>query len=220
MKDRQNNFFFLLSALLFLLLILPVITDIYGTRNWLIGHLAFSVTLIFSVVSLHNVKKWRVAGLILVFLGITFSGMAFYLNSELFLCFSLLADFLFLLLVISMVLQRVIFSDRINLDNVAGAICVYLLLGIIWSLVYYFINIIMPGSFKGNLAIDMHMQSTDFIHYSFVTLTTLGYGDIVPMSATARSLSYMEAIFGQFYIVILVAGLVAIHITTNLKRTQ
>ena len=220
MKVRQNNFFFLLSALLILLLILPVITDIYGTRNWLIGHLAFSVTLVFSVLSLNNAKKWRAAGLILVLLGITFSGMAFYQDSILFLCLSLLVDFLFLLLVISIVLQQVIFSDRINLHNVAGAICVYLLLGIIWSLAYYFINIIMPGSFKGNLSLDMHMQLNDFVHYSFVTLTTLGYGDIVPLSATARSLAYMEAIFGQFYIAILVAGLVSIHISTRNKGTQ
>ena len=219
-QTRQNNFFFLLSALLILLIILPVITDIYGTRNWLIGHLAFSVTLVFSVLSLNKAKKWRATGLILVLLGIVFSGVAFYKDSNLFLCLSLLADFLFLILVISMALQQVIFSDRINLHNVAGAACVYLLLGIIWSLAYYFINIIMPGAFKGSLSADMNMQLNDFVYYSFVTLTTLGYGDIVPVAATARSLVYMEAIFGQFYIAILVAGLVSIHISTRLKESQ
>jgi len=58
----------------------------------------------------------------------------------------------------------------------------------------------------------------DFVYYSFVTLTTLGYGDIVPLSATARSLVYMEAIFGQFYIAILVAGLVSIHISNQSRN--
>ncbi len=217
-QTKQNNFFFLLPALLILLIILPVITDIYGTRNWLIGHLAFSTTLIFSILSLKESKKWFLSGIAFVLCGVVFSSLALLKDSQLYLCLSLFADFLFLLLVISIALQQVVFSDKVNLHNLAGAVCVYLLLGIIWSFAYYFINIVMPGSFKGNLAIDTHMQLHDFVYYSFVTLTTLGYGDIVPLSATARSLVYMEAIFGQFYIAVLVAGLVSIHITNHSKK--
>jgi len=220
LQNRQNNFFFLLAALLFLLIILPVITDIYGEKKWLIGHLTFSVTLIFSVLSLSEAKKWRNTGIILVLLGIVFSALAFYYKSNFFLCLSLFADFLFLLLIISMALQQVVFSDRVNLHNIAGAACVYLLLGIIWALVYYFISIIMPGAFKGNLSVDIQLQMNDFIYYSFVTLSTVGYGDIVPVAATARSLAFIEAIFGQFYLAILVAGLVSIHISTRLKESH
>jgi len=214
-KGRQNNFFFLLTALLIILLILPIISDIYGTRNWLIGHLTFSITLIFSVLSLKGSDKWLITGVFLVLCGVAFSSLALYTESDFYLCISLFFDFLFLLLIINIALQQVIFSDQINLHNVAGAVCIYLLLGIIWSLAYYFISIVMPGSFKGNLSIDTHMQLNDFVYYSFVTLTTLGYGDIVPLSATARSLVYMEAIFGQFYMAILVAGLVSIHISNQ-----
>jgi hypothetical protein len=217
--NKQNNFFFLLAALLMILLILPIISDIYGTRNWLVGHLVFSVTLFFSVLSLKDAKKWLKFGIFLVLCGVVFSTLAFYKDSRLYLCLSLFFDFLFLLLVISIALQQVVFSDRINLHNVAGAACVYLLLGIIWSLAYYFINIILPGSFKGNLSFETQMQLNDFVYYSFVTLTTLGYGDIVPVSATARSLVYMEAVFGQFYIAILVAGLVSIHISNQTRES-
>ena len=56
----------------------------------------------------------------------------------------------------------------------------------------------------------------DSAYFTVATVTTVGYGDIVPVAATARSLVYMEAIFGQFYIAILVAGLVSIHISTKL----
>mgnify|MGYP000453316971 CR=1 FL=1 len=220
LQNRQNNFFFLLAALLFLLIILPVITDIYGEKNWLIGHLTFSVTLIFSVLSLSKAKKWRNTGIILVLLGIVFSALAFYHKNNFFLCLSLIADFLFILLIISMALQQVIFSDRVNLHNIAGAACVYLLLGIIWALVYYFISIIMPGAFKGNISVDIQLQTNDFVYYSFVTLSTLGYGDILPVAATAKSLAYIEAIFGQFYLAILVASLVSIHISNRLKESQ
>jgi len=218
LQTKQNNFFFLLPALLILLIILPVITDIYGTRNWLIGHLTFSTTLVFSMLSLKESKKWFLSGIALVLCGIAFSSLAFFKDSNFYLCLSLFSDFLFLLLVISIALRQVIFSDRVNFHNIAGAACVYLLLGIIWSLAYYFIYIIMPGSFKGSISFDMHMQLNDFVYYSFVTLTTLGYGDIVPLSATARSLAYMEAVFGQFYMAILVAGLVSIHISNQSKN--
>ena len=217
-QTKQNNFFFLLPALLILLIILPVITDIYGTRNGLIGHLAFSMALVFSILSLKESKKWFLSGIALVLCGIVFSSLALLKDSHFYLCLSLFADFLFLLLVISIALQQVIFSDRVNLHNIAGAACIYLLLGIAWSLAYYFIYIIMPDSFKANLAFDTHMQLNDFVYYSFVTLTTLGYGDIVPLSATARALVYLEAILGQFYIAILVAGLVSIHISNHSKN--
>mgnify|MGYP000099470405 CR=1 FL=1 len=133
---KQNNFFFLLPALLILLIILPVITDLYGTRNGLIGHLAFSTILIFSILSLKESKKWFLSGIALVLCGIAFSSLALLKDSHFYLCLSLFSDFLFLLLVISIALQQVIFSDRINSHNIAGAACVYLLLGVIWSLAY------------------------------------------------------------------------------------
>lgn len=213
----QKNFYFLLLALSILLISLPVITDIYGQKKIFIGHILFSITLLFSVISLKESKKWMVYGIILVSSALLFSVLAHYQKTNVYLCLSLICSFLFLLIVISISLQQMLHSDQVNLHNVAGAICVYLLLGIIWAQVYYFVNIIMPGSFKGNLSLDIHMQSFDFVYYSFVTLSTLGYGEIVPLSATARSLAYMEAIFGQFYIAILVAGLVSIHITNKLK---
>lgn len=215
LPDRPINFFFLLSALLIILLALPIITDLYGARNGVIGHLAFSVTLVFSILSLKKSRKWLLSGILFVLCGVIFSSLALYKDSDLYLCLSLIFDFLFLLLVINIALQQVIFSDQINLQNIAGAACIYLLLGIIWSLAYYFINIVMQGSFDGNLTENIHLQLNDFVYFSFVTLTTLGYGDILPLSATARALVYMEAVFGQFYLAILVAGLVSVHINNK-----
>ena len=101
---------------------------------------------------------------------------------------------------------------RVRIGTGATA-CIYLLLGVIWALVYVFINQVMPGSFSGRITGTVFNQLQDFLYYSFVTLTTLGYGDIVPVRAGARALATFEAIVGQFYIAILVAGLVAAYIT-------
>jgi voltage-gated potassium channel len=90
--------------------------------------------------------------------------------------------------------------------------CIYLLLGLSWALLYAFLNRIAPGSFSGMQHTALELQVWEFVYTSFVTLTTLGYGDISPMTPIARSLAYMEAIVGQFYLAVLVASLVGTYI--------
>ena len=86
------------------------------------------------------------------------------------------------------------------------------LLVLIWSLFYVLVNIYIPDSFSVQINGSIFKQQQDFLYYSFVTLTTLGYGDITPIGATARALSTIEAILGQFYMAILVAGLISIFV--------
>ena len=93
--------------------------------------------------------------------------------------------------------------------------CVYLLLGVIWAMVYTILDVISPGSFHGILRLDEPGWDSAWLYFSFVTMTTLGYGDLLPISATARALAYMQAVVGQFYIAILVAGLVSAYISSR-----
>jgi len=114
-------------------------------------------------------------------------------------------------------------NKTITSDLIYGSICVYLLIGLVWAYVYSALENIFPGSF--NFA-SSHLQTNPslnggqtplslFIYYSYVTLTTLGYGDITPMTPPAQSIAILEAITGQFYLVILVARLVGIYISKN-----
>ena len=213
---RDKNFYFLLAALLVLMIVQPVISDLYGERNLLFGYITFSMTLLLSIVSISQVRKWRATGVSLVVLGAIFSWLAFSLDNQLMLYLFLIVDLLFLVLVTSLALQQIFFSESITIHNVVGALCVYILLGLIWAIAYYLVNLVMPGSFNGNLSANLHMQIYGFFYFSFVTLTTLGYGDILPQTATARTLVYMEAILGQFYMATLVAGLVAVHLSNKI----
>ena len=213
---RDKNFYFLLAALLVLMIVQPVISDLYGERNLLFGYITFSMTLLLSIVSISQVRKWRATGVSLAVLGAIFSWLAFSLDNQLMLYLFLIVDLLFLVLVTSLALQQIFFSESITIHNVVGALCVYILLGLIWAIAYYLVNLVMPGSFNGNLSANLHMQIYGFFYFSFVTLTTLGYGDILPQTATARTLVYMEAILGQFYMATLVAGLVAVHLSNKI----
>ena len=106
---------------------------------------------------------------------------------------------------------------QVDLNKILGAVCVYLLLGIIWAFLYLFINLAFPGSFEGIASVDIRAQLPEFLYFSFVTLTTLGYGDLTPLRPMVRALAYLEAIVGQFYVAILVAWLVGMYLSSKNK---
>lgn len=120
------------------------------------------------------------------------------------------------------VILSAIFHTKIVTSNIIyGSICVYLLIGVEWGLFYSSIEIIHPGSFNftapeailhGKYSIKQ-LQLSYFIYYSFITLTTLGYGDITPAIPPAQAMASLQAIFGQLYLTILVARLVGMHVT-------
>ena len=126
----------------------------------------------------------------------------------------------FVLVTVVSALRDVAFDRRISFDRLVGGICVYLLLGLLWAIGYTLIEIASPGSFNGiERAVDGSWQS-DWLYFSFVTMTTLGYGDISPASPLARLLAYMQATVGLFYIAILVAGLVGAYVSAKGSTQQ
>jgi hypothetical protein len=115
---------------------------------------------------------------------------------------------LFFGLLAATILASVLRSQRVTTGVISAALCVYLLAGLVWALLYTMLFALEPTAFslKGG-------ELSDFIYYSFVTLSTVGYGDITPVSPIARSLAYVEAIAGQFYMAVLISRLVALHVT-------
>ena len=103
-------------------------------------------------------------------------------------------------------------SKRVTPDVIYAALIGYLLMGLMWAGIYSLIDTITPGSFD-----VLHGWSENprlvYLYFSYVTLTTLGYGDITPLTALAYSFSILEAIIGQIYLTVLVARLVGMHIT-------
>jgi hypothetical protein len=212
MTLRQHNFFYLLAGLLFLLIAVPLFRDLTGTGYPHVSELAFSVFLIIGIWSLPGTRNWFLLGIVLVTLGIGSNILALAGTGIFFSYLSLCSYIIFLMLTISLAIRQVVRSGPINANRVIGVICIYLLLGLIWSLFYVLINMFIPDSFSIQIGGSPFEQAQPFLYYSFVTLTTLGYGDISPLGETARAMSTIEAILGQFYIAILVAGAVATFI--------
>ena len=124
-----------------------------------------------------------------------------------------LAIFLSLLFALS---RSVFQSGRIDTNRILGAVCIYFLLGLIWALVYSLIEVCFPNSFNipDYVALGVRQQMVcDMIYFSNVTLTTLGYGDILPLSNLARTLANLEAMAGQLYVAIVIARMVGVQVT-------
>jgi voltage-gated potassium channel len=113
------------------------------------------------------------------------------------------------------ILAYVLRSGRVTADKIFAAICVYLLIGFSWAFAYALADEIQPRSFTGpteparsdHVARVMQMR-----YFSFMTLTTVGYGDVVPRTSATRTMAALEAIMGQLYLTVLVARLVGLHI--------
>jgi hypothetical protein len=109
-------------------------------------------------------------------------------------------------------------TTRVDADTICGSVSVYLLLGGVFGTFYSIVHLLDPASFSGittAFAADPSLgPNRALMYYSFVTLTTLGYGDITPVNMFARSAANLEAISGQLYLTVLVARLVGQHLAT------
>ncbi len=125
------------------------------------------------------------------------------------------------LLFISFVILRRIFKHPVVASGtVSAALVVYLTFGVIWARAYWLIEHFRPDSFTGLSGTADIVVERDLFYYSYVTLATLGYGDINPVSPQARSLAITEAIVGQLYLVVMVAGLVGMRLAHKQREPE
>jgi len=217
---NKNNFSWLLLALFIFLVIVPATDDLAILSRPIVRALEFSCLLFIGIWSLRGSGRWFSVGIAFVIAGIVFNALAVNLASPVYLYASFAALFAFLLLAISFTLKQIAMATDISPNRLIGAVCVYLLLGVIWAVAYTMLEMISPGSFGGFTPLQGRGWDSEWLYFSFVTMTTLGYGDILPVSATARVLAYMQAVFGQFYVAILVAGLVSALISSRQSNQQ
>ena len=123
-----------------------------------------------------------------------------------------------LLLLTTFVLRHTFRDARITADRIRGGILAYILLGLMWCVAYQLVETLVPTAFRFP---DAHVPagpgrlSHDLAYYSFVTLTTVGYGDITPVHPVARTLAMVEALAGQLYPAILIARLVSLQMMSR-----
>lgn len=123
-----------------------------------------------------------------------------------------IAALCFMVFVIAHLLHFVLRVVRVNAEVLCASIAAYLMLGLLWAMAYEVVAQNNPGAFAFG-APGQTLEGFTAFYFSFVTLSTVGFGDITPASRGARMLAVMEAVTGMFYIAVLVARLVALYST-------
>jgi hypothetical protein len=122
----------------------------------------------------------------------------------------------FLLFAIVLMVVKMFSAREVTSDTIAGGISVYLLLGVLWTSFYWALYVADQHAFNASVPFNHY----SLLHFSFVTLTTVGYGDIQPVNKLAMALSNVEAITGQMYIAIFISRLVSLHGKAPTKSVQ
>jgi len=207
------------SLLLIALLLLSVVEPFFPAETF--GHTLFIITmsavLTAAVWAVSQSRRLLAAGLFLAapaflaawmhhFVRSRWLGVAFIVSGAAFLGFTAVV-----------VLRHALANATVTTDTIAGAICFYLLLGVIWALLFSLVEIVHPGSFldgghplSGSSA-GSRALVPGLLYLSLVTLSTLGYGDVLPVTPPARMLAAIEGIIGPLYLAVLIARLVGIQ---------
>jgi voltage-gated potassium channel len=213
-KRQRPRHLVLLCLLLLLFIVAPIIAPLrYGV---LILNLMGAAILLSGTHVVRDRRKLHVVTIAIAVAAVIINFFISIYKSEQLILLSQVFLLVLLALFSGSILAEVLRAGRITADKIYGAICFYLLIGFAWAFVYAILEQIDPGSFSmpqetGGVA-EHVARIMRLRYFSFVTLTTLGFGDITPRSAEARNLVVLEAIMGQLYLAILVARLVGLHI--------
>lgn len=215
--STKDNFSYLLFSLIFLLFSSACVEQFFA-RSFLGQSLVVAFTIISMSIAVWSLRSSRfIFNTALGLMGSTvvITAVMAILDKADLEFIHLLLMLVFFLFTLKLAAQQALFSGKVTSNSLIGAICIFLLLGLIWVMFYLLLAEFIPNSFSGLTATAWQDNFPDFIYFSFVTLTTLGFGDLLPVSPLARFLVYMEAVVGVFYMAIVVSSLVGAGINNN-----
>ena len=215
------NFTYLLASLVFLLFASACVNHFYPSgegQSLIIG--AIVITMITGILSIRSTNHIFNTGLGLTIGVITIAFLSTLFDLAELDKLQLLLLLLFFIMTLKVAAKQALFSGEITVNCIVGSICIYLLLGLIWALLYALISQYIPDAFSGINDPEWKQAFPDFVYFSFVVLTTLGFGDLLPVSPIARFLVSMEAIFGVFYMAIVVSSLVGAKLASSSKQDE
>lgn len=207
--SEQDNFSYLLSSLIFILFMGAFTDQFFSGMGQKVLIAAMIITMIIGIWSIRSSRYLFAIGMTLLLLDIA-SGIFIILFDRSDLNFiHIIFLLIFFILTLQPAIEQTLFSPNISNNSIIGSICIFLLLGLIWTMVYLLLIEFIPESFSGITSNNWHKNFPELIYLSFIILTTLGFGDLLPVAPLARFLVYIEAIAGTFYMALIVSSLVS-----------
>jgi len=211
----RRRFFILFVSLLALILVTPLVQGFVGIH--MVWNIFFTGILLSGVHAVSENKRNVYIASLLALPMLVYSWSPYFMESNLYVVIvGSLCGVVFFAYMIVNILVFIYRQDKVTRDLIAGAVVVYLLMALMWAFIYRVIETANPGSFTIPTT-DIH-ERMRFIYFSLVTITTLGYGDVVPKTSLATSLATLEAVVGQLYLVTTVALVVGVRVSQSTER--
>ena len=202
--NKEKNFRFsntILLIMVFLLVFIGPILPVHVQKSF--NSSGYTIIFLAAVLSLN---KYRREMFVLAIGAILTEWVTDYVNSELFSALSDLINFIFFIIVVVSFIAQLVRSEKIGMREIFESINGYLLLGIIFSILIAVTDKNIPGALYFP---DTPNTFGDYMYYGFITLSTLGYGDVVPKLPVAKSLAILTTVSGQFYMATIIAIIVS-----------
>ncbi|UHD18076.1 potassium channel family protein [Thiocapsa bogorovii] len=209
---------FRFAILLFSLLVLAVTSGFATTVNGeVLGNIAASIVLLAGLASMYHSRILLVVGCVLLVPALAARWTFFWLQASALAPASILFSLLFTGFNAGALFVYIQRRGSPTNDTVYGGICVYILLGYCFALVFMLLETLSPGSFYYTHAapVGIVQIQSQLIYLSFVTLTTVGFGDITPLTPPAKSLVMIEAVVGPMFVAVFLARLVGIRTSSH-----
>jgi voltage-gated potassium channel len=211
LRFRRFSTVGLLISLVVLFICAPFVEEFKGGDLVVTG--LFSLVLLAGVLAVADRKRILVFAIVLVIPAIAGRWINHFWPDLVSAALFLTAGLILIAFVVANLLRFVLRAPSVNVEVLCASIAAYLLLGLMWAMAYWLVDQITPGgafSYNTNAG-PRSMKGFTGFYFSFITLSTVGYGDITPVSRTARWLAAMEAMTGLLYVAVLIARLVALY---------
>ena len=207
--SQRDNFIYLTLSLTVLLFGIAISHQFFDVSSQRLMLSCIAMVLLFSVFGVKENLNYRKPAVFLPVVSCIFILIAYQVTSFYFYLLQIFTLMLFFIYMAYHVAIQVIFTGPVDINKIMGSVCLYYLIGLTFALLYTFCQMTIGPAFQGvENTHEWYLLLPDYIYYSFVILTTVGFGDITPIQPITKFLAYFEALIGQFYIAILVASLV------------
>jgi hypothetical protein len=211
----KGRFLFLLITLLLYLVLVPFLADLFALR--LLADIFLTAILLAGIYATGQKKHQLIVAMLLGLPLFLSNWSTYFVKSPILALIGTIAGSLFFAYMVFILLSFLFRETEVTAELIYAAIVGYFFLGLLWNFLYRLMFSIDPTCFQ--ITIDQTRNPyLIFIYFSFVTLTTLGYGDITPLSDQAYVLTVLEAVVGQLYLAVIIARLVGIHISQSMRK--
>lgn len=219
-KPDRRHFAFLLVALMIIGVVAPIAESALGRTGALLTEAAVALSLLVTLWSVRLRRGEFAVAVALLFVNAIGTVVWFFAAEAGAARIAHASSFGFLAILALVSMRAILAPGPVTLDKMIGGLCVYLLIGIAWGELYQLLYSFDASSFSGVGEQAGHLLSWRLNYFSFVTLTTLGYGDILPTTALVQSITVLETLVGQLYLAVLVAALVSAYFAESGRRAQ